>query len=49
MPEKGSSLLVFVVDASLGRMVIETFALHHVGHALLKRGDDADVQVSSQP
>src|SRR6266567_697407 len=38
------SLMVLVVNTSLCCIAIEAFALHHVGHALLKGSDDADVQ-----
>src|SRR5258708_17869834 len=38
------SIMIFHVDARLGCVVIYSFALHHIGHAFFKRGDNADVQ-----
>ncbi len=38
------SLMIFPVDARLSGVAIDAFALHHIGHAFFKGGDDADVQ-----
>src|SRR5258706_16332602 len=38
------SLMIFPVDARLGSVAIDAFALHDRAHAFFKRGNDADVQ-----
>src|SRR5258708_26183594 len=38
------SLMIFRVDARRGGVVIDFFALHDIGHAFFKGGNDADVQ-----
>src|SRR5689334_15140951 len=42
--KEAHAVAVFLLDTSLGRRIVQTFALHYVGYTLVKRSDHTHVQ-----